>query len=174
MSLQPLLEASPVIQIHAFAAIAAFVIGAYVLFNKKGDARHKLLGRIWVVLMVVVAITSFFIWTIRLLGPFSPIHILSLVTFVSLFRAIGFARAGKIMAHQSAMQSLYMGALVIAGFFTFMPGRIMHEVLFGTDATTPLQWALFITVFVGSFALGALIVRRRTRRQFPHMTKSAA
>jgi uncharacterized membrane protein len=29
------------------------------------------------------------------------------------------------------MVGLFAGALVIAGIFTFMPGRIMHAVLFG-------------------------------------------
>ncbi len=29
------------------------------------------------------------------------------------------------------MISLFVGALVIAGIFTFVPGRIMHDVAFG-------------------------------------------
>ena len=29
------------------------------------------------------------------------------------------------------MIGLYLGALLIAGLFTFVPGRIMHKVLFG-------------------------------------------
>ena len=29
------------------------------------------------------------------------------------------------------MLALFLGALVIAGIFTFVPGRIMHEVVFG-------------------------------------------
>lgn len=68
MTLQPLLQASPVIQIHAYAAIAALLLGAAVLFRRKGDRLHKLGGRIWVLLMVVVAISSFFIHAIRIWG----------------------------------------------------------------------------------------------------------
>jgi uncharacterized membrane protein len=30
------------------------------------------------------------------------------------------------------MISIYTGGLVIAGLFTFVPGRIMHAVLFGS------------------------------------------
>ena len=30
------------------------------------------------------------------------------------------------------MLGIFTGALVIAGLFTFWPGRIMHEVLFGS------------------------------------------
>jgi uncharacterized membrane protein len=29
------------------------------------------------------------------------------------------------------MLSLFLGALIIAGLFTFLPGRIMHAVLIG-------------------------------------------
>lgn len=32
------------------------------------------------------------------------------------------------------MQGLYLGALILAGAFTFLPGRRMHEVLFGPEA----------------------------------------
>jgi uncharacterized membrane protein len=30
------------------------------------------------------------------------------------------------------MLGLFLGALVIAGIFTFLPGRIMHAVVFGS------------------------------------------
>ena len=41
-------------------------------------------------------------------------------------------RAGQdVRRHQRAMIGLFAGALVIAGVFTFLPGRIMHAVLFG-------------------------------------------
>jgi uncharacterized membrane protein len=36
-----------------------------------------------------------------------------------------------VWGHRSTMIGLYVGALVIAGLFTFVPGRIMHKVLFG-------------------------------------------
>jgi uncharacterized membrane protein len=33
--------------------------------------------------------------------------------------------------HKTAMISLYIGALLIAGSLTLLPGRIMHAVVFG-------------------------------------------
>jgi len=33
--------------------------------------------------------------------------------------------------HRNSMVGLFVGALVIAGAFTFLPGRIMHAVVFG-------------------------------------------
>jgi uncharacterized membrane protein len=135
VSLAPLLAAEPVIQLHAFSAIAAFALGLVQLLAPKGTLPHRSLGFIWVTLMVVVAGSSFFIHTIRSWGDWSPIHILSVVTLVALPGAVAHARSHRVAAHKRAMTALFAGALVIAGFFTFMPGRIMHEVAFG--ATEP-------------------------------------
>jgi len=41
------------------------------------------------------------------------------------------ARRHEVARHRSAMIALFTGALVIAGAFTLLPGRIMHAVLFG-------------------------------------------
>ncbi len=131
MTLEPLATASPAIQIHVAAAIAAFGLGALVLFRRKGDRLHRAGGRIWVALMLVVCLSSFFIHTIRLLGPWSPIHILSVATLISLGSSVWLARSGRIEAHRRTMQSTFGGALIIAGLFSFLPGRIMHDVLFG-------------------------------------------
>lgn len=161
MTLEPLLNAPPVIQIHAYAAIAAFAVGAVVLFGEKGDGRHMLLGRIWVGLMVAVALSSLFIWSIRLMGPFSPIHLLSIWTLISLWQAIGAARAKRITAHRKSMQQLYLGALVIAGFFTFMPGRLMHLVVFGTDGAGAAEWITFLMAFAFVIGGGAALLRKR-------------
>jgi uncharacterized membrane protein len=135
MTLQPLLEAQPAIQIHAFAAIAAFLLGAVVLFRRKGDRLHRLGGRIWVALMLVVALSSFFIHTIRLWGIWSPIHLLSVATLLSLAYAVRRIRGGDVVAHAAAMRTTYAGALIVAGAFTLVPGRIMNEVFFDRAGT---------------------------------------
>ena len=69
MSLTPLLAAPVVIQIHALSAIAATGLGAVVLFARKGTPAHKLIGRIWVLLMLTVATSALFINEIRMIGP---------------------------------------------------------------------------------------------------------
>lgn len=131
VSLSPLFDAGPLITVHALAAIAAFVLGGVQLAAPKGTLPHRTLGYVWVVLMTIVASTALFIYTIRLVGPFSPIHLLAIYTLFSLVSAIRAARQGKIKSHKSAMLQTYLGALVIAGVFTFWPGRIMHQVVFG-------------------------------------------
>jgi uncharacterized membrane protein len=48
MSLAPLLNAAPEVQIHAFAAMAAFALGAVQLGTPKGTLPHRTLGWVWV------------------------------------------------------------------------------------------------------------------------------
>ena len=132
MSLTPLLKAGPVIASHALAALLAVFLGAAQLLSPKGTTRHKALGYAWVVLLTFVALSSFGIHIIRVWGLFSPIHILSVLTILMLVFAVAVARLGKITTHRQTMLWVYAMALVLTGFFTLWPGRIMHQVLFGT------------------------------------------
>lgn len=131
MTLAPLLDASPAIQIHAFAAIAAFGLGLVQLSAPKGTLPHRTMGWLWVSLMAVVCVSSFFIHQLRVWGEWSPIHLLSIWTLGVLPVAVMRAHRHDVPRHKRAMISLFAGALVIAGIFTFWPGRIMHAVLFG-------------------------------------------
>ena len=131
MTLAPLLQASPTIQIHALAALAAFALGVVQLSGPKGTIPHRILGYAWVALMVVVSITAFFIHELRLWGPFSPIHLLAVFTLVMLPLAVRHARRHAVQHHRWAMIGIFTGALVVAGLFTFVPGRIMYRVAFG-------------------------------------------
>ena len=131
MSLAPLLDAAPAIPLHAFAAMAAFALGLVQFAAPKGTLPHRTIGWIWVLLMASVAISSFWIQTIRLVGPFSPIHLLSIFTLIVLPIAVWRARRHRVADHRRIMILIFVGALVIAGLFTFMPGRIMHAVVFG-------------------------------------------
>lgn len=130
MNFEPLFNASLAIQLHVAFALVAVLLGGYVLWARKRGL-HKLLGRLWVGAMVLVALTSFFISSIKMFGPFSPIHILSIITLVGLWRAVAHIRDGNISAHQRAMKSLYFGALITPGILNFIPGRTMYEVFFG-------------------------------------------
>jgi uncharacterized membrane protein len=131
MSLAPLLDAAPAIPVHAFAAMAAFALGVVQLAAPKGTLPHRTIGWIWVGLMVAVAASSFWIHEIRLLGPWSPIHLLSIFTLIMLPIAVWRARQHRVADHRRIMTMTFVGALVIAGLFTFLPGRIMHAVVFG-------------------------------------------
>jgi uncharacterized membrane protein len=131
MALAPLLDAPFVIQIHAFAAIAAFAIGTVQLATPKGTLPHRIVGWSWTILMLTVAASSLFIHTIKMWGLWSPIHLLSLLVLATLPLALWHAHRHNVRQHRRAMLMLYTGALVIAGGFTLLPGRIMHTVVFG-------------------------------------------
>ena len=131
MSLRPLLDAAPAIQIHAFAAMSAFALGIVQLTAPKGTLPHRAIGWLWVGLMVAICVTSFWIQDLRVWGPWSPIHLLSIFTLAMLPVAVLHARGHRVQKHRNAMITMFAGALLIAGLFTFMPGRIMHHVVFG-------------------------------------------
>jgi uncharacterized membrane protein len=131
MSLAPLLDAAPAIPLHAFAAMAAFGLGLVQFAAPKGTLPHRTIGWIWVGLMAMVAISSFWIHQIRLLGAWSPIHLLSIFTLIVLPLGVWRAHHHDIANHRRIMIFIFAGALVIAGLFTLVPGRIMHSVVFG-------------------------------------------
>jgi uncharacterized membrane protein len=131
MNLAPLLDAPFAIQLHAAAALAAFALGVMQLVRVKGTASHRALGYTWVGLMLIVALSSFWIHDMRIWGPWSPIHLLSILTLAMLPLAIYFARVHRVRGHKLTMLGLFSGALVIAGIFTLLPGRIMYRVVFG-------------------------------------------
>ena len=108
------LEAKP-IPSHAIAAMLAVILGAIQLMREKGTAGHKALGWAWMLLMLYVSVSSFFISEIQLWGAFSPIHLLSIWTIISIVGAIYFARVGDIARHKLTMQLLYVLALIVTG-----------------------------------------------------------
>ena len=131
MSLAPLDAASLAVQLHAWAAMAAFLLGLAVLFRRKGTPLHKAMGRTWVALMLAVSLSSFWIHELNQFMGFSWIHLLSILVLYSMTMAIIAIRRGDVRAHRIGMLSTFAGALLIAGLFTLMPGRIMHAVVFG-------------------------------------------
>ena len=119
------------VPLHAIAAILAIIVGGIQLYMNKGSVTHKLLGYVWVGLMLIVSVSSFFIHEIKLWNIYSPIHLLSAWTIFSLGLAIYYVRISNIKRHKQVMIMIYGFALVLTGFFTFMPGRVMHQIVFG-------------------------------------------
>lgn len=126
----PIRESSLATQIHLVAAVSAFVIGLYQLLGPKGRTPHRLLGYVWLGLMLTAAISSFWL---RALNPgmLSFIHILSGWTVVVAPMILYAARTKNIKRHRNMAMGLFMGGLVVAGLFAFLPGRLMWRVFFG-------------------------------------------
>ena len=111
--------------------MAALALGIVQFAAPKGTLPHRTIGWIWVVLMAAVAVSSLWIHQIRLLGPWSPIHLLSIMVLVLLPIAVLSAHRHQVRRHSLIMIGIFSGGLVIAGLFTLLPGRIMHAVVFG-------------------------------------------
>jgi len=136
VNLSPLLDAPLAIQIHVAAVVPAAILGAYMFWARKGTPVHRLLGKVWLGLMLAAALSSFFIHTINLLLGFSPIHLLSVYVLYASWWAIRAARLHRIREHKLNVIGMYVGGIVVAGGFTLLPGRLMHEVMF----TWPAAW----------------------------------
>ena len=96
---------------HAFAAAVALPLGGWQLFlSTKGDHRHRIVGRTWVALMLYVSVTSFWIKELDP-GQFSYIHILSVVTIVTVSLGVWAARRGNIDSHRGNMIGSWLGLL---------------------------------------------------------------
>lgn len=146
MTLEPFYTASPAIQMHMIAAVGALILGAIVLWRRKGGKWHKINGRVWVALMLFTAISGFFIHEIKLWGDYSPIHIISALVPVGLFFSVMAARNRNIAKHQRMMKGTYLGGMIIAGGFTFLPGRLNHEIFFGADSSVLPGWQLAVLI----------------------------
>ena len=96
----------------------------------KGRGLHKRLGYAWVVAMAVTAISSFFLTGLNG-NQFSWIHGLSAWTIIGLPMGLAAARRKDIAAHRKQMTGMFTGSMLVAGLFTFLPGRMMWSIFFG-------------------------------------------
>ena len=126
---------SPVIAIHVAAAIAALALGPIALWARKGATQrpqlHRAAGYAWVTLMVATAVSALFItgtvgprW-----GGFGLIHLLVPVTLGMLALSFACLARRNIAGHRMLMQRTYVGACLVAGTFTLLPGRLLGHAL---------------------------------------------
>lgn len=125
-----LAELSLAIKIHLATALAAFLLGVAMMTSRKGRTFHRVAGWVWVGIMLATAFASLFITGING-DAWSWIHILSGLTLVMAPLGLVMARRHKVRAHRFIMTSLFVGGMLIAGGFTFLPGRVMWQLFFG-------------------------------------------
>lgn len=115
---------------HLATVVVALALTPVMMFARRGDRRHRLLGRVWVVTMVLTALLSF---RVRLIdgGGFSWIHLLSAWVLVQAPLVWWTARTHDVARHRSMVRGLATGSLLVAGFFTFPFDRLLGHWLFG-------------------------------------------
>jgi uncharacterized membrane protein len=133
MTLLATLAARPLLAVHVAGALAAVVVGAVLLWARKGSVNHRVLGWAWVLAMAATALSSIGLGggAIPHIAGFSPIHVFTVVVLVSLPLGVTYARRRRIAGHRQVMTSLYIGGCLVAGAFTLLPGRLLGGALFG-------------------------------------------
>ena len=131
------MQLTPIVDVHMTAALAATANGPFALWARLGRQQHPKLhrafGYAWVTLMVIAAVSAIFIRhsTLALLGGCSLIHLLIPVSLGMIVGAFWFLARGNITGHRKTMQGLYIGACVVAGGFTLLPGRFLGQLVWG-------------------------------------------
>ncbi len=115
--------------IHVATVLPAIPLGGYLLLAPKGTPMHKMLGKLWLILMLVTATSAIFIQST---GGFSFIHLFVPMTFHAAWKVVATARKGDIAGHKKHLVFTYLTALMIPGIFAFvLPGRLMNVMLLG-------------------------------------------
>ena len=129
-------QVPPLVWLHLGSILVATMLTPVMLLRRKGDGRHRRLGKVWVGAMLLTALTSLFFstrapggWGV-FTGDFSFIHILSLIVLIQVPRIVIAARAHDRVGHERGVRGIVLGALLIAGFFTFPFGRMLGSWLF--------------------------------------------
>lgn len=120
--------------IHLYTVLPAFILGTMSFLLKKGTHTHKAIGKLYMILMLFTATVSLFMPAVvgpTLFNHFGWVHTFSILTLYTIPTAYIAIKKGNIIVHKRKMIILYIGALVIAGAFTLMPGRYLHNVIFG-------------------------------------------
>ena len=103
------------------------------MVSRKGSGLHRAFGKLYMGLMFATGIISLFMPAFvgpTLFGHFGFIHLFSLLTLWSVPAAWFAARRHDVLAHRGYMIGLYVGGILIAGAFAFMPGRLLNQWLF--------------------------------------------
>lgn len=150
---------TPLIATHAFAALMSLLLGGWQLFlSTKGSPLHRFIGRVWVPLMLYVSVTSFWIREIRD-GRFSFLHILSIVTIVSVSLGVFEVRRGNVKGHIGNMIGSWVGLSFAFVFAVAIPQRhipqfVLSDPVQAVAAGTTVLLTVTVVIGIGH-VLGA-------------------
>lgn len=151
---------TPLIATHAFAALTSLLLGGWQLFlSTKGNAVHRFAGRAWVPLMLFVAVSSFWIRTIRG-DSFSFLHVLSVVTIVTVSLGIVAAWRGNLESHRGNMAGSWIGLTFAFVFAIAIPQRHIPQFVMSDPAQAALAGIAVVVTTVAIIGAGRILADR--------------
>lgn len=146
---------SALVATHAFAALLSILLGARQVLAAKGGPTHRLVGRVWAVAMLYTAFSSFWIKELRP-GEFSVLHVLSVVTIVSVALGVWNVRAGRVKAHVGNMAGAYIGLLFAFAFAVAIPSRDLPTFVLTRPGDAATAAVLLVLTAAAVLGLGHL------------------
>jgi len=151
--------------IHLATAIVALLVGAAVLWLEPGTQRHTKLGKLYAAAMLALNVTALLIY--RLTGAFNVLHVLALVSLITLFVGLGMVWSRRhappaqwVIGHYRAMGWSYIGLVAAAVAETAVRVPPIRALISG--------WGSFgVVVGVAAFvvcAIGGGVLSRNERR----------
>ena len=144
---------------HVAAALVSVALGVVQMVRRKGDQRHRHLGRVWVVLMLWTAVSSFWIRHLRD-GAFSWLHILSLVTLVTVSLGVWRIRRGDVQGHRGNMTGSWIGSAIAMGFAVAVPNRMIPTFAVDEPLGAAAALAAVAVTVVALVVVGDRLARR--------------
>ncbi len=154
-----ILFADPAVQLHVLGVCIALLLTPLQFLRRRRDLAHRCIGYVWVFAMTLGAASSFWITGLAVIGPFGPIHGLSVYVLWNLVRAIQAARHGQIARHRAILGNIAFWGLGVAGTLTLLPGRRMNMLVFGEHGLIGFVGVICVALITAQ-ALG-LLPRRR-------------
>ncbi len=152
--------------IHFLLAVICLVLGAFVLFSRKGNTRHRVLGSLWLVLMITVNTSALSMYEVS--GRVNLFHffaVLSLATIIPGYVNVRrYALTGKrdyLIAHRVWMTWGYFG-LANAGAWQII-NRLIHTFV------GPGHFDTVIIVLVGATILASVAMNGVIKRRLVEM-----
>lgn len=140
--------------IHLFFAIVSMITGIIVILNIKGTVFHKRVGYVYVINMLLLNISSFFISNFN---GFSIFHFFAIVSLLTIF-------AGMYAVLKKTKSWIYKHYYYMAWSVVGLYCAFWSEV--GTRFVNNVQdfwWAVVIATFLTAF-IGARIINKNAKK----------
>ncbi len=158
---------TPLIVAHAVAASLALFLGPINIFRRpKGDIPHRIIGFTWIAAMYFVSFSSFFIHELNP-GSYSWIHLLSILTIVTITTGLIAAMRHNIALHKPNMIGSYLGLVGAFIGVVVVPERLIPQLFqhnpLGLLSLTVLILAAAYVLYIVAIIIGKRFYKKKNR-----------